>query len=98
MPPRPAGARCTVCQLAAADSAEKWSGTMETSDGPVPIYLTLNRQPSDQARQHAEAVTGTLATAVESETVPIEKGEIQGDKLTFEIHDKAGEIVTFQSR
>jgi len=85
-----------VHTISAADFAGKWSGTMETGNEPVPVYLTLNTQSSVQETQHAEAVTGTTAIGDESKTVPIEKVEIQGERLSFEIHNNAGQSVRFQ--
>ena len=82
--------------LIAADFAGRWTGKMETNGSSVPIFLTLNRQLLNDTPLEAENVTGTVATGDESKPVPIEKAEIQGDMLTFEVHDNAGRVVNFR--
>ena len=82
--------------LIAADFAGRWTGKMETNGSSVPIFLTLNRQLLNDGPQQAENVTGTVATGDQSKPVPIEKAEIQGDMLTFEVHDNAGRVVNFR--
>jgi hypothetical protein len=82
--------------LIAADFAGRWTGKMETNGSSVPIFPTLNRQFLNDGPRQAENVTGTVATGDESKPVPIEKAEIQGDMLSFEVHDNAGRIVNFR--
>ena len=77
-----------ISNLVAADVFGKWTGTTETDGSRVPVYLTLNR--------HGQEVSGTMATGDETRQVPIEKAEVQGDDLTFEVHDNAGRIVMFR--
>lgn len=85
-----------IVTLIAADFAGRWTGKMETNGSSVPIFLTLIRQSMNDGLQHAEKVIGTVATGDESKPVPIQKAEIQGDTLTFEVHDNAGRVVTFR--
>jgi hypothetical protein len=89
-------ATATMFNLAAADLSGKWTGTMETDGSRVRIFITLNLfQPGTGGQQHAPIVSGTVATGDETKPVPIEKAEIQGDTVTFEVHDNAGRIVKF---
>jgi TonB family protein len=74
--------------VAAADVSGKWAGTMETNGRPVRIFVTLN--------QHGDQVTGSVATGSDAASVPIENPRIQGDVLTFDVHDNAGRARSFQ--
>jgi TonB family protein len=86
----------TIGTLIAADFAGRWTGKMETNGSSVSIFLTLTGQSSIQGAQQAGNVTGMIATGDESKpTAPIQNAEIKGDKLTFEVQDNAGRIVTF---
>jgi hypothetical protein len=49
-----------------------------------------------QALQCAQSVSGNVAIGDETKPVPIEKGNIQGDTVSFEVHDNAGRIVKFR--
>lgn len=86
-----------IGNLAAADLSGKWTGSMETNGSRVRIFVALDKfQAQCAGLQCAQSVSGTVATGDETKTVPIEKGGIQGDILTFEVHDNAGRIVKFR--
>jgi len=74
--------------LVAADVSGKWTGTMETNGSRVRIYVTIN--------QHDQEISGTVATGDEARPVPIEKAEMHGDQVMFEVHDNANRIVKFR--
>jgi hypothetical protein len=74
--------------FAGSDISGPWSGTMETVNGPVRLYLTLD--------QHDGQVSGTVATEDDTRQVAIEKPEVRGDVLTFEVHDNANRVVSFR--
>jgi TonB family protein len=80
-----------ISNLFAADVSGKWTGTMETGGDSIGIFLTLNRYGPD--------LSGTMATLDEPRPVPIEKGEVHEDRLTFEVRevrDNAGRIFNFR--
>jgi TonB family protein len=77
-----------ITTLLAADVSGKWTGTMETNGGPMPIYLNLN--------QNSDGVSGTVVTSTDARQVPIEKAEFRGDELAFEVHDNANRLVNFR--
>ena len=86
-----------ISKLAAADLSGKWTGTMETNGSRVRIFVTLNLfQPSTGGQAIPPIVAGSVATGDESKPVQIEKGKIQGDTVSFEVHDNAGRIVKFR--
>jgi len=74
--------------LFAAELSGKWTGTMEINGSAFPFSLTLN-QPGD-------AITGAISSVTDPKPVPIEKAKLQGEELTFEVHDNANRIVTFR--
>lgn len=83
--------------LSAADLSGKWTGTMETNGGRVRIFVKLDRfQAQCAGLQCSQSVSGTVATNDETKPVPIEKGDIQGDTVSFLVHDNAGRIVKFR--
>jgi TonB family protein len=67
--------------LAAADVRGTWSGTVETDGSRAFIVVTLN--------QRGQEVSGSVATSDDTIPSPIEKAEIRGDTVTFEIHHDA---------
>ncbi len=86
-----------IGNLAAADLSGRWTGTIETNGSRVRIFVTLNLfQPSTGGLQYRPIVSGTVATGDETKPVPIEKGDIQGDTVSFEVHDNAARLVTFR--
>jgi TonB family protein len=74
--------------LFAVDMFRTWVGMMETSGGPVPIFLTLN--------QNSYGISGRLVTGKDKNEVRIEKAEFSGDELAFEVHDNANRLVQFR--
>jgi len=71
----------TAPAFAAADVSGKWSGSMDmkSPDGnanSTPVYAEL--------KQDGTAITGT-AGATGHEALPLEKGTIAGDQITFEV-------------
>jgi hypothetical protein len=73
--------------LSAADVTGKWSGNGElkspdgTTDGG-PVYMDL--------KQNGQEVTGTVSTG-EDRQWAIQKGRLEGQKLSFEVSTPAGE-------
>ena len=51
-------------------------------------YLTL--------RQQGDTLAGTLAYQDETKQVAIERPELKGDQLTFDIHDNPSRMVKFR--
>ena len=91
-------ALATISNLAAADLSGKWTGTMETNGSRVRIFVTLNLfDPSTGGQQHVPLVSGTVATGDDAKPVPVEKAEINGDTVTFQVHDNAGKPKTENS-
>jgi TonB family protein len=86
-----------ISNLAAADLSGKWTGTMETNGSQVRIFVTLDKfLIACAGAQCAQAVSGTVATSDEAKTLPIEKDDIQGDTVSYHVHDNAGRIVKFR--
>ena len=81
-------AMVAISNLIAADVSGKWTGTMETNGRLARVFMTLN--------QHGQEVSGSVATGDETRPVAIEKAEVHGDRLTFEVHDNINRIVTFR--
>jgi TonB family protein len=78
-----------MSNLAAADVRGRWSGTTETKNGSrIGIVVTLN--------QHGQELSGSVATGNDTNPAPIEKAEVRGDTVTFEMHDDANRIVKFR--
>src|SRR5436309_2597902 len=77
-----------VVGMMAADLNGKWTGTMEMNGSRVPVYLTLNQQDGK--------ITGSVATGNDAKQAPIEKPQLDGDKLTFEVQDNVGRVVRFR--
>jgi TonB family protein len=75
--------------LLAADFNGKWAGTFETDGNRVPIYLTVNVNNEGK-------ITGFVATGRDTKQVPIEKGELRGEGLSFEAHDNANRLMQFR--
>ena len=78
----------TISNLAAADVRGRWSGTVETNGSRIAILVTLNQQ--------GQGLSGFVTTSVDTSPSPIEKAEVRGDTVTFEVHDDANRIVTFR--
>lgn len=80
-------ALATVSTLMAADVSGAWQGTIE-QNGPVAVHLTFV--------QHGQEVSGTAAIGDRSRQLPVEKAELHGDTLAFELHDNANKVVKFR--
>jgi hypothetical protein len=76
-----AAALMTLC-LNAADVAGAWTGSMETPMGTVGMTITL---------QPGASLTGTVKTDQFGEA-PVEKGKLDGDKISFEIKIEPGKV------
>jgi len=74
--------------LAAADVRGKWSGTMEANGSRIGVVVTLN--------QRGQELSGSVTTSDDTKPAPIEMAEIQGNTVTFEVHDDANRIVKFR--
>jgi len=74
--------------LAAADVRGRWAGTMETNGGRVGVVVTL--------KQQGQELSGAVATSGDTNPAPIEKAAMQGDTVTFEVHDNANRILKFR--
>jgi TonB family protein len=77
-----------MSNLASADVRGRWSGTIETNGSRIGVVVTLS--------QHGEELTGAVTTSDNTNPAPIEKAKIQGDSVTFEVHDGANRIVSFR--
>jgi TonB family protein len=74
--------------VSAADFAGLWTGSIETDGNRVPVYVTFNQQDGK--------ITGTVATGADDRQAPMEKLDVDGDKLAFEVRDDAGRAVQFR--
>lgn len=81
-----------MSQLVAADVRGIWSGTyassVDTDGRRSGIVLTL--------RQSGQQLSGTVATS--DDTIPdaIERAELRGDVVTFEIHEAPNRVVKYR--
>jgi hypothetical protein len=70
--------------LAAADVNGKWTGSVDTPDGALPVTFNLTAK--------GETVTGTVISAATEPAAKIADGKIEGDVVTFSFvaeHDGA---------
>jgi TonB family protein len=77
-----------MSNLAAADVHGRWSGTVEINGSRVGIVVTLNQQ--------GQELSGSIATSDDTNPSPIEKGELRGDTVTFQMSNGAKRIVRFR--
>jgi TonB family protein len=82
-----------VSSLGAADWSGRWIGTMETNGSSVKLFVTLDEHLSSKGLR---SMGGTIATGNDAKTVGIEDAEVNGDQLTFAVHDNAGRLVRFR--
>ncbi len=61
--------------LAAADVNGKWTGSVDTPDGAVPLTFNLTAK--------GEAVIGTVTAAAAEPAAKIADGKLEGDVVTF---------------
>jgi TonB family protein len=73
--------------LSAADFGGRWGGTIAIDGRATPFALTINQQDGK--------ISGSIATLT-GERLPMEKLEVDGDRLAFEVRDEAGRIVKFR--
>lgn len=73
--------------LAAADLNGKWTGTATSPHGSEPLLLVLKVSGSQ--------VTGSVG-AKEERQFPIEKGNLDGNKLTFQVAGPEGAVFHFE--
>jgi opacity protein-like surface antigen len=66
----------------AADVTGKWVGNVETPNGPIELTYEFKAE--------GEALTGTVASAMGS--LPLAKGKIAGNVLTYEVALEAAVI------
>lgn len=66
----------------AADPTGKWSGSVETPNGPLELTFEFKAE--------GETLTGTVTSAMGS--LPIANGKVAGDLLTFEVSIESGTI------
>ena len=81
-----------IASLAAAEVSGKWVGSMASGNSvgspTARIYLTF--------QQNGDAITGTVAYGDESKQAAIEEPALNGDQLTFEVHDNPTRVVKFR--
>ena len=64
----------------AADVTGKWVGNVETPNGPIELTYEFKAE--------GEALNGTVASAMGS--LPLDKGKIAGNVLTYEVALEGG--------
>ena len=78
--------------LFAADLSGKWVGIMTSGSrggsSTATLFLRLQRE--------ADTLAGTVAYQDETKQVAIEKPQLRGDQLTFEVHDNPARIIKFR--
>jgi hypothetical protein len=67
----------------AADVTGKWVGNVETPNGPLELTYELKAE--------GEVLSGTVASAMGS--LPLTKGKVAGDVLTYEVTIEGATIV-----
>lgn len=85
---------CLAASLMAADLSGKWAGTVaveDPSDGS-----TINTEVRAELRQTVDAVAGTIGRKEDHELESIQKGKLEGNRLTFEVSSaEANGLVKF---
>src|SRR4051794_37622576 len=77
-----------VCSAAAADLPTYWIGTAKLPDGSsTDAYLTLH--------QRDQTIIGTFAFVEKTRKNPLKKVQLNGDQLTFQIHDPTPRLAVF---
>ncbi len=71
----------------ASDVTGKWVGSVETPNGPLELTYELKAE--------GEALTGTVASPMGS--LPLNKGKIAGDVLTYEVA-LDGSVITHEAK
>ena len=76
-----------IGNLAAADLTSSWAGKMPAGGSDTRILLTLI--------ENEGSVTGWLVSGDDTQPVAIENPRVQGDDVTFGVHDGAGRLTNF---
>jgi hypothetical protein len=71
----------------AADVTGKWVGNVETPNGPLELTYEF--------KSEGETLTGTVASSMGS--LPLNKGKIAGDTLTYEVAIE-NSVITHEAR
>lgn len=72
----------------AADVNGKWVGNVETPNGPIELTYEF--------KADGEALTGTVASAMGS--LPLEKGKIAGDVLSYSVTIEGAGTITHEAK
>jgi hypothetical protein len=72
----------------AADVNGKWVGNVETPNGPIELTYEL--------KADGETLTGTVASAMGS--LPLNKGKIANDVLTYEVVVEGAGTITHEAK
>ena len=72
----------------AADVNGKWKGNVDTPNGPIELTYEF--------KADGEALTGTVASAMGS--LPLEKGKIAGDVLTYSVTIEGAGTITHEAK
>jgi TonB family protein len=78
---------CATGSLFAADFSGTWAGSTSHPSNATPMYLMLN--------QADEGVTGTIQFGSSGKEMAIQRAEVRGDNLVFEVRDKDGFLDKF---
>ena len=71
----------------AADVTGKWVGNVETPNGPIELTYEFKAE--------GEALNGTVASAMGS--LPLAKGKIAGNVLTYEVALEGAGVITHEA-
>ncbi len=74
--------------LSAADPAGIWVGAAESGSAKAGVFLSLVREGPE--------ILGTLSTSAEPSGSALENVRLQGDELSFEIHDASDRTVKYR--
>ena len=80
-----------VSAVLAADLTGKWSGSIVFTN---PDGGTMDSSAFMDLKQNGSELTGTAGPSAE-EQLPIQKGKVEGDKITFEVQTN-GPIMKFE--
>ena len=72
----------------AADVTGKWVGNVETPNGPIELTYEFKAE--------GEALTGTVASAMGS--LPLEKGKVAGDVISYSVTIEGAGTITHEAK
>jgi hypothetical protein len=72
----------------AADVTGKWVGNVETPNGPIELTYEFKAE--------GEALTGTVASAMGS--LPLNKGKVAGEVITYEVTIEGAGTITHEAK